>query len=290
MGSSFEKRDAAGTPSPRALGEVHAPEPAERLSEELAAALAEKERLAVELEQARAQVLELAKYGALGNLTTSILHELNQPLMVIKAYAQLLGRKLLKDHEHAGKLQIIEEQSVRLESHLERLRRFARPSAGTVAPLDLNHALRGALGFIEPRLKEAGARTEILLAAELPPVRGNASRLEQLFLNLLANAYDALRGVKDRRVLVRSARRDPGSVEVLVGDSGVGVAEEVRPRIFDLFFTTRGAEGAAGLGLAVSRQIASAHGGRLSLVPDRAHGIGGEPPLRTVFSVILPSR
>lgn len=266
--------------------------PQENLGEELAKARRECARLEEELAAAHALVVQLGKMSELGRMTASIIHEINQPLVGIKSFAQMVRRKMDAGDSNLPKVEFIEQQAIHLEELVDRLRRFSRQASVAREPMDVNGPLRSALDLLDFQLRQKGIRVDRRLGEGLPLVNGNAVQLQQLFVNLLTNSRDAVETVSQKRIVVASSAlrsQNGGSVEVLVGDSGVGIPDAIRPRIFEFFFTTKAEEHGTGLGLAICREIAETHGASLELLPAGSSVLDGDPPLRTIFAVRFPA-
>jgi signal transduction histidine kinase len=152
---------------------------------------------------------------------------------------------------------------------------YYRPGAVEPQRVDLVILLRHVINLLLPQLQARGIRINTGFSSKLTPLVAVSSQLEQVFLNLILNAYDAMPDGGELRI---SARPQRDTAEILFQDTGPGVSEEMRSRIFEPFVSSK--QGGTGLGLSVSYGIISAHGGSLELVPDRGHG--------ACFRVILP--
>ena len=260
-------------------------DPRSPYAERLLALQADNQRLR-ELLAAAGRLAEFGRFAARQN------HELRQPLFAIKGLAQLLlDREQINVDEARDFARHIVEQSERLARLVSDLRHVAIPAPRTsqrsaeVSPLLLRVA-----SLLDWRFRKGVTlRTEI--APDLPPAAISPHELEQILINLLSNALDAVAGRPRPTIQVRVARRsDPGlenpSIEIMVADNGAGVPRTARGHLFDNFFTTKGDEAGTGLGLAVSREIARGAGGTLSLL--EVPGTWAEPAV-TVFQLILPA-
>ena len=218
-------------------------------------------------EEADRRLDQAGRLALLGELTASIAHEINQPLGAILSNADAL--ELLLESGQAQPDQIrailsdIRREDLRASEVIRHVRSLVRRRAMDMNPLDINQVVQEALLLADPecRRRMVALRTE--LAPGLPAVFGDRVSLQQLLLNLIVNGMDAMGdvAVRERRLVLRTARAEDSRVEVAVVDAGHGIPEEVFPRLFESFVTTR--EHGMGLGLSISRSIVEAHGGKI---------------------------
>ncbi len=214
--------------------------------------------------------------ATVGELAAGVAHELKTPLLGIAGGVQLLGRHLdPADSEGRRLIDELMQRVGRMESAVQELLNYARPSPARLSRLDLNAIVERALALVEPRAERSGVRVRRELAGALPPVQADPEQVGQVVVNLALNAIEAM---ESGGLLVVATRRSNDGVELSVLDSGPGIAAEDRERIFRPFYTTKHA--GTGLGLAIVRQIVNRHGGRVSL--GDAPGGGAE------FVVSLP--
>ncbi|WP_437940543.1 hybrid sensor histidine kinase/response regulator [Sorangium sp. So ce341] len=220
-----------------------------------------------EAQAAREELASLSRVSAMRALAASIAHELNQPLAAILSNAQAAQRLLARTPpdliEVRAALGDIAADDRRAAEVIQRMRaRLGEGELGAAA-LDLNELVREVVRLLAGAARRAGATVRSELALGLPRVLGDGVQLQQVLVNLLANAFDAVscRPPEARRVVVRTHAGGEGRVELSVTDSGEGVPAEDLERIFEPFFTTK-ARG-LGVGLAIGRSIVEAHGGRL---------------------------
>ena len=228
------------------------------------------------LEAAQEQAVQTAKLGALGQMAGGVAHDFNNLLAAILGRAELLQRRATDPFMVQG-LKVIQGAALDGAETVRRILGFARAKGEEhMEPIELGLLLEQVVDIARPRWKDEaqarGAFINVTLAlAPMPPVRGNAAELREVFLNLLLNAVDAMPAggtvmLGVRRPAGRSGEGktlDDG-VECFVRDTGIGMSEDVRRRAFDPFFTTKGARG-TGLGLSVVYGIVSRHGGRVRI-------------------------
>lgn len=216
----------------------------------------------VELEE---QVLQADKLSSIGLLAAGVAHEVNTPLAVISSYAQMMAKQVAGDPGQERILEKITNQTFRASEIVNSLLSFSRTSSNEFGPVALDAALEETLALAAPQLRKASVEVETSFAEDLPTVRGAGNKLQQVFLNLVLNARDAMPEGGVLRVAVERAASAPDdSVRIVVSDTGVGIPVEKIGKIFDPFFTTKAAAGGTGLGLAVSYGIIQEHGGSLS--------------------------
>ncbi len=221
----------------------------------------------VELES---QLAQTERLRSLGLLAAGVAHEVNTPLAVISNYTQLLAKQTPAGDARAGVLEVITRQTFRASEIVANLLQFARAQGGEKSPVDLHAVLHDALALVEHPLRNAHIRVETEFDASLPAVLGHAGQLQQVMLNLILNARDAMPSGGELRLASRAVE---GGVEIAVSDTGAGIAPEIRERIFDPFFTTKkawrngsgGWGSGTGLGLSVSYGIIQDHHGRISV-------------------------
>jgi PAS domain S-box-containing protein len=224
----------------------------------------------------RSELAHVSRVATLGALTASIAHEVNQPLSGIITNASTCLRMLAADPPNVDGARETARRTIR-DGHrasdvITRLRALFGKQAAAAEAVDLNEAAQEviALSLSELQRERIVLRTE--LAEDLPPVTGDRVQLQQVILNLLRNASDAMSGVEDRprRLLVRTERDEGGRVLLSVRDSGVGFDSPAADRLFEAFYTTK--DDGMGIGLSVSRSIIESHQGRLWAAPNDGPG------------------
>lgn len=214
---------------------------------------------------------EQGRFAAAGELLAGVAHEVNNPLMAIAAHAENRLADPAVEGEQRSEMAQILRQARRATKLLRGLLRFVRATEREVGRVNLNDVVRGALDLVSFRFEVDEITVGGHLDPSLPAVEGDAIKLEQIVVNLLSNAIDALRAVKPPRRLVVDTFVQDARVSVAVADNGHGVTAEITPRLFRPFATTKGRRG-TGLGLYISRQIAREARGDLTLAPSPAPG------------------
>jgi signal transduction histidine kinase len=218
------------------------------------------------LKEINQALIRTEKLATAGTLAAGVAHEVNNPLASISSLVQsLLARAA--DERDRETLRTILAQITRIASVLRGLMDFARPKPPARAPAQLDQVILKSieLARYDKRFKQISVRTEF--AAGLPPLALDADQIQQVFLNLLLNARDALDSTDGEAQIVVTTRHDEQEVVAEVADNGSGVAPEDAGRLFDPFFTTKPAGQGTGLGLAVCHSILTAHGGRIGVTP-----------------------
>ena len=238
-----------------------------------------------EAEDARQQLSQASRLGILGELTASIAHEVNQPLGAILSNAEAAEIMMSSANppldEIRAILSDIRRDDLRASAVILQVRSMVAREETRMIPLDPGMLATGVAGLVRHDCKRRGISLSCQVADKLPKVRGEKGQLEQVLLNLLLNAMDAVKEVlqADRSIRITVETTEDERVDIAVTDSGPGIPNEILPRIFENFFTTK--DDGMGLGLALSRSIAEAHGGYL--VAENA------PDGGAVFHFILPA-
>jgi signal transduction histidine kinase len=236
------------------------------------------------LDKARSELTHVARVTTLNALTASIAHEINQPLASLVTNASICLRRLNADPPNVDGARETVQRTIRDANRasdvITRLRALFSKKEFTLETLDLNELIREviALSLSDLQRNQVILRSE--LAEDLPPIIGDRVQLQQVALNLLRNASDAMVGVEDRprQLLVRTQREEDDRVRLSVQDAGCGVNPQDFEKLFEAFYTTK--SGGMGIGLSVSRSIIEKHQGRLWAEPNDGPG--------TTFSFSIP--
>jgi C4-dicarboxylate-specific signal transduction histidine kinase len=247
-----------------------------RANEQLQSEITEREAAEERLIRAQAEVARIARITTMGELAASIAHELNQPLggIVVSGDACLrwLAAKPPNLDEVLQAVEAIIRDGTRASGVLVRIRGLLRRGEGLRERSDINDVVREVIALSDGELRRNGLSLRTEMPGDLPPVVVDRILMQQVILNLIMNAMEAMRAVSDRvRVLrIRTEEQPSGSIVVLVQDSGVGVDPKHSSRMFEAFYTTK-AQG-IGMGLTISRSIVEAHGGQLWAVANDGPG------------------
>lgn len=238
----------------------------ERVAQRTVDLMAANQQLQDEVDRHRRtqdELIQSAKLAALGQMSAGISHELNQPLAAIRAYADSARSLLAHDRfdEAAENMCQIGELTERMANISAQLKVFARKSEGQLTRVALRASIDGALKILRPRIKDEGADIQVSLQDAELAVQADMVQLEQILVNLIGNALDAVSRAGDARVEI-AAEQVGGRVRLSVRDHGPGITEAHLARIFDPFFTT--SDSGLGLGLSISHRIAERLGGELT--------------------------
>jgi two-component system C4-dicarboxylate transport sensor histidine kinase DctB len=234
-----------------------------RVNEQLVDEMDERQRTAARLHTLQEELVQASKLALLGQVAAGVAHEINQPVAAIRAYADNAAEFLRRHDDGSAQenLGTIAALTERIGHITGELRAFSRKAGSSVGPTSLRDCLEGALLLIGPRARRQGVALQRPPADQDYLVQADRVRLEQVLVNLLQNALEALEGRPEGRIVV--AHQDLGAtVQVQVGDNGPGLSAQARARLFTPFHTTK-PEG-LGLGLVISRDLAAEFGGELS--------------------------
>ncbi|MDZ4799209.1 MAG: ATP-binding protein [Bryobacteraceae bacterium] len=212
-----------------------------------------------ELEQ---RLLQADKLSSIGLLAAGVAHEVNTPLAVISTYAQMLAKQVSGDDQKSKLLEKIAKQTFRASEIVNSLLNFSRTSPAEFTDIDVNRIMDETVSLVRHQLERSQVRIVLDLQSDLPYIRGNPGKLQQVFLNLVLNARDAMEtgGI----LTLRSRPSTTSRMAVLeISDTGTGIQPENLPRIYDPFFTTKVGRKGTGLGLSVTYGIMQEHGGSI---------------------------
>lgn len=239
--------------------------------------ITERRRAEEALQTMQAELARVSRLCTVGELTASIAHEINQPLAAVVTNADVCRRLLSGDapdlHELREAVADIADAGTRAGDVISRIRALLKKSHPETAPLDLGDLVREVLALTRSELSSKRVSVQTDLPSALPRVLGDRVQLQQVILNLILNAIEAMADITDRPrvLLIRSQIHQSGDIQAAVLDSGAGFDPQSQDRVFDAFFTTK--PNGMGMGLSISRSIIEAHGGRLWASPNPDFGV-----------------
>jgi C4-dicarboxylate-specific signal transduction histidine kinase len=217
--------------------------------------------------QRQQELTHAARLATMGEMASGLAHEINQPLSAIVNYSSGCLRRLDNDSLDEGEqrrvIELINEQADRAAEIMKRLRNFVRKAEPEREVVDLSDVIENVRRFIDKEAREQKVEIHISIEKDLPLVYADPIQIEQVLLNLVRNALDAMLGpdILKRELFIKSVKTDSGYVEVTVRDTGVGISPENMAMIFDPFFSTK--KDGTGLGLSISQSLIEAHDGKL---------------------------
>jgi len=215
------------------------------------------------------RLVQADKLSSIGLLAAGVAHEVNTPLAVISTYAQMLGKQVAGDEQKSKILEKIARQTFRASEIVNSLLNFSRTSTTELSEVQINRIIQETVSLLEHQFSKANVEVRLHLDPLAEPMKGNPGKLQQVFLNLFLNARDAMEG---GGVLEISTYNGDAGVEVDVADTGQGISQENISRIYDPFFTTKGAKKGTGLGLSVTYGIIQEHNGAIEVVSRPGEG------------------
>ncbi|MFB3884138.1 MAG: PAS domain S-box protein [Thermodesulfobacteriota bacterium] len=239
--------------------------------------LRERLRIERELQKIQQALLQSEKLAAMGRLTSQIAHELNNPIFGIMNTLELLKTEVPPESKRRRILELSLSETQRLSEMLRSMLSFSKPEEEKRRFVRINDLVEGILLVMEKQMKESNIRVETFFDGEIPEVMASTNQMRQVMLNLIKNAKEAM--PKGGTLSVRTKKEDH-SVLIHVQDTGVGIPEEIRDRIFDAFFTTKQKVKGVGLGLSVCYGIVKDHGGEIKVESEEGKG--------STFTVRLP--
>ncbi len=226
------------------------------------------------------QLVQSEKMAAFGSLGAGLAHEVKNPLAGILGIAQLSLRSVESGHQLEKNLKIIEKETKRCKTIIENLLKFARQEQVEFSEVDIPQVLADAFAIVDHQLGINSVRLEQEIEPGIPACQGNANQLQQVLMNLMINAQQAMAGAAGT-VKLSAKKGERGMIELRVSDTGPGIPQQIQRRIFDPFFTTKPAGQGTGLGLSVTYGIVKNHGGDI-----RLESVEGEG---ATFIITLPA-
>ena len=239
--------------------------------------LRERLRIERELREMQQALLQSEKLAAMGKLTSQVAHELNNPIYGIMNTLELLKTEVPLESKRRRILELSLSETQRLAEMLRNMLSFSKPEEEKRRPVKINELVEGILLVMEKQMRESNIKVETYFDETLPEVMASTNQMRQVMLNLLKNAKEAM--PKGGSLTVRT-RREDHKVMVAIQDTGVGIPEELRDKIFEAFFTTKQKVKGVGLGLSVCYGIIKDHGGEIRVESEVDKG--------TTFTILLP--
>ena len=242
-----------------------------------------------EAKKLQLQVVRSEKLSAVGQLISGIAHELNNPLQAVVGFSELLMERASKDTS-AKNIRPIVENATRCRKIIDNLLLFVRHGGVDKRPMLVHEVVHASVELIQFKLKKNKVRTEIAVPKDLPCIEGNFQQLQQLIMNLVNNACDALGGWRGRKLISVVASLQESMVRIEITDTGPGIPLDLQTRLFEPFFTTKPEGQGTGLGLSICRQIAADHGGVLEFksTPGKGTTFWIQLPVSQVEASALP--
>ena len=247
--------------------------------------ITERKKLEAELRRTQASLVQAGKMRAMGDLVSGVAHELNNPLMASQSLVHVIRKSLADDDPNFRRIDIIGQCNERMEKIINHLREFSRADVHKMTRIDFNLCIKNTLMITGQQLLNHNVRLEKDLADELPEILGDVTQLEQVFLNLIANAKDAMEDTGREKVLtIRSFAEGTAEqvwVRATVTDTGAGMPDDVMEKIFNPFFSTKETDKGTGLGLAITYGIIQDHHGSVEVRTRVGSG--------TTFTISIPA-
>ena len=234
-------------------------------------------RIQRELQKTREALLQSEKLAAMGRLTSQVAHELNNPIFGIMNTLELLKTEIPPGSKRRRILDLSLSEAQRLSEMLRNMLTFSKPEEEQRRPISINELLDGILMMMEKQMREASIKVVTNFDEETPEIMASANQMRQVFINLFKNAKEAM---AKAGTLTVTTRKEDKNVLIHVQDTGAGISEEIRHKIFDAFFTTKQKVKGVGLGLSVCYGIIKGHGGEIIVNSEEGEG--------TTFKISLP--
>jgi len=231
------------------------------------------------LQEAQAKLVQSEKMAAFGQLGAGIAHEVKNPLAGILASAQISRMEVDPDTQVYKDLGLIEKETKRCKTIIDNLLKFARQEKAIKTTVKINAVIEDAIAIVNHQLELNKVKLQTHLEPDLPLIFGNPNQLQQVFMNMMINAQQAMDGTPGS--LTVSSRRAADDIEIVFADTGPGISEEARKKLFEPFFTTKPAGKGTGLGLSVSFGLIEEHGGEVVVESEVGQG--------ATFIVSLPA-
>ena len=239
--------------------------------------LRERLKMERELREIQQALLQSEKLAAMGRLTSQVAHELNNPIYGIMNTLELLKTEIPPENKRRRILELSLSEIQRLSEMLRNMLSFSKPEEEKRRPVKIDELIEGILLVMEKQMKESNIQVEASFDSDIPEVMASTNQMRQVMLNILKNAKEAM--PKGGTLTVRTAR-EGNKVLITTQDTGIGIPEEIRDKIFEAFFTTKQKVKGVGLGLSVCYGIIKDHGGEIKVESEEGKG--------TTFTISLP--
>ena len=230
------------------------------------------------------QLIQAAKLSAMGELSASVCHELKQPLCGIMGFSDLIERKLSQDSPARSYLIRLNEECERMNQIIETIRAFSHQADSAFEYIHLKKSIEDAISLFSQQFKKYNIDVKKDIPTNLPPILGNKTKLQQVFVNLISNARDALNAqtkTQEKQISIHCELDDRNNnILIQVKDNGIGIDQNIQSRIFDSFFSTKKDNQGTGLGLSIARTIIADHKGQVNFSSTPGEG--------TSFIIRLP--
>jgi len=225
-----------------------------------------RKKLSEKLSATQAELIQAVKMRALGDLVTGVAHEINNPLMASDTLLYLLETEIDDNPVLKKRVELLGECNKRIQNIVKKLKEFSRLSEYEFTAMDLNDAVLSVMAITRQQLLNQAIELELKLDEDLPRVSGDKNQIEQVLLNFISNARDAMLESPQKVLTIQTGLNQRGNqVELKVSDTGVGMTPEEIEQIFNPFFTTKDSDKGIGLGLSISYRIVEAHQGRIKV-------------------------
>jgi len=240
-----------------------------------------RKKLSEKLSTTQAELIQAVKIRALGDLVTGVAHEINNPLMASDTFLHLLESETDNSPETKKRIKLLKECNLRIQNIVKKLKEFSWQSKFEFTAMDVNDAVLSVLAITRQQLLNQGIEVGLLLSENLPHVLGDKNQIEQVLLNIISNARDAMEECSQKVLAIQTGLGQKGKqVEIQLSDTGTGMKTEQIEQIFNPFFTTKDSDKGIGLGLSISYRIIEAHQGKIEVKSELNKG--------TTFIVTLP--
>lgn len=253
-------------------------------TKELSSANLQLRQVNQELIDAQRRLTRVERMALAGQMAAAFAHEVGSPMSAISTHLELMAEEPSCSEDARRRIQLIQQQMNRMTGFIEELLSETRAAARAFTSVQLNDILKQLLLFLGQHLDRHKIRLETLLEPDLPEIEANAQQLQQVFLNLLNNAADAMPNGGTVRVETKAEKDEHGKelVAVSVSDNGIGITQDEQKRIFEPFFSTKDLRQGAGLGLSIAARIVREHEGTIELA--------SEPGVGTTFTIRFPAQ